>query len=287
MKVKAFGKINLTLDVTGRREDGFHLLDTVMQTVSIWDELDIQHSHEPGVHLQCSRESIPTDRKNTAFRAAKFFLEDQGLTHEGVYIFIRKYIPSRSGMGGGSADAAAVLHGLNRMFQRGLEGPKLMELGAKVGSDVPFCVAGGAARCTGVGTIVEEAPPLPDCWLVVCKPPTGMSTPRAYALLDQYPLSSTQATPRMMEALAGGNLKKIARCVANRFDETIRLAPVRQLKRTMMESGALGAMMTGSGSGVYGIFQTEQQARSSMRRLEGQGKVFLVRPQQEGCVFST
>lgn len=287
MKVKAFGKINLTLDVTGRREDGFHLLDTVMQTVSIWDELDIQHSHEPGVHLQCSRESIPTDRKNTAFRAAKFFLEDQGLTHEGVYIFIRKYIPSRSGMGGGSADAAAVLHGLNRMFQRGLEGPKLMELGAKVGSDVPFCVAGGAARCTGVGTIVEEAPSLPDCWLVVCKPPTGMSTPRAYALLDQYPLSSTQATPRMMEALAGGNLKKIARCVANRFDETIRLAPVRQLKRTMMESGALGAMMTGSGSGVYGIFQTEQQARSSMRRLEGQGKVFLVRPQQEGCVFST
>ncbi len=236
MKVKAFGKINLTLDVTGRREDGFHLLDTVMQTVSIWDELDIQHSHEPGVHLQCSRESIPTDRKNTAFRAAKFFLEDQGLTHEGVYIFIRKYIPSRSGMGGGSADAAAVLHGLNRMFQRGLEGPKLMELGAKVGSDVPFCVAGGAARCTGVGTIVEEAPPLPDCWLVVCKPPTGMSTPRAYALLDQYPLSSTQATPRMMEALAGGNLKKIARCEANRFDETIRLAQVRQLKRTMMES---------------------------------------------------
>ncbi|MCI9256894.1 4-(cytidine 5'-diphospho)-2-C-methyl-D-erythritol kinase [Acutalibacter sp.] len=285
MKVKAFGKINLTLDVTGRREDGFHLLDTVMQTVSIWDELDIQRSHKPGVHLQCTRESIPTDRKNTAFRAAKFFLEDQGLTGEGIYIFIRKYIPSRSGMGGGSADAAAVLHGLNQMFQTGLGLPKLMELGAKVGSDVPFCVVGGAARCTGVGTIVEEVPPMPDCWLVVCKPPTGMSTPRAYALLDQFPLASAQATPRMLEALEAGNLKKVARCVANRFDETIRLAPVRQLKRTMMESGALGAMMTGSGSGVYGIFQTEQQARSALRRLEGQGKVFLVRPQREGCLF--
>lgn len=280
MKVKAFGKINLTLDVTGRREDGFHLLDTVMQTVSIWDELDIQHSHEPGVHLQCSRESIPTDRKNTAFRAAKFFLEDQGLTHEGVYIFIRKYIPSRSGMGGGSADAAAVLHGLNRMFQRGLEGPKLMELGAKVGSDVPFCVAGGAARCTGVGTIVEEAPPLPDCWLVVCKPPTGMSTPRAYALLDQYPLSSTQATPRMMDALEAGNLRRVAKGLANRFDETIRMTQVRGIKRAMQGIGALGSMMTGSGSGVYGIFETEQQAKAAMKKLEELGKVFLVRPCQ-------
>lgn len=285
MKVKAFGKINLTLDVTGRREDGFHLLDTVMQNVSIWDELDIQHSHEPGVHLQCSRESIPVDRKNTAYRAAKFFLEDLGLANEGIYIFIRKYIPSRSGMGGGSADAAAVLHGLNHMYNAGLDLPKLMELGAKVGSDVPFCVAGGAARCTGVGTIVDRAPMMPDCWLVIGKPPTGMSTPRAYALLDQYPLSSTQATPRMMEALASGSLKKVGRCVANRFDETIRLAPVRQLKRTMMESGALGAMMTGSGSGVYGIFQTEQQARAAMRRLEGQAKVFLAKPQAEGSII--
>ena len=107
--MKAYGKINLTLDILGKREDGYHLLDTVMQTVSIWDELEIQHSHQPGVHLQCSRESLPIDTRNTAFRAAKFFLEDRGLENQGVYIFIRKYIPSRSGMGGGSADAAAVL----------------------------------------------------------------------------------------------------------------------------------------------------------------------------------
>ena len=145
MKVKAFGKINLTLDVTGRREDGFHLLDTVMQSVTVWDELEIQRSHEPGVHLQCSRESLPVDTKNTAFRAAKFFLEDQGLGDQGVYIFIRKHIPARSGMGGGSADAAAVLWGLNYMFSANLKVEKLMELGARVGSDVPFCVVGGAA----------------------------------------------------------------------------------------------------------------------------------------------
>ena len=278
MKIKAYGKINLTLDVVGRRKDGYHLLDTVMQTISIWDELEIQHSRQPGVHLQCNKDSLPTDSKNTAFRAAKFFLEDRGLENEGVYIFIKKHLPSRSGMGGGSADAAAVLRGLNEMYGTGLSADKLMELGEKVGADVPFCVVGGAARCTGVGADVEPIEPMPQCWLVVCKPPTGMSTPRAYSLLDQYPLSSTQATPRMLEAMAAGNLNRIVKGLANRFDETIRMAPVRALKRAMMDAGALGSMMTGSGSSVYGIFETEQRAREAMEQLAGMGKLFLAQP---------
>ena len=278
MKINAYGKINLTLDVVGRREDGYHLLDTVMQTISVWDELEIQHSRQPGVHLQCNRESLPTDSKNTAFRAAKFFLEDRGLQNEGVYIFIKKHIPSRSGMGGGSADAAAVLRGLNEMYETKLSAEKLMELGAKVGADVPFCVIGGAARCTGTGAQVEPIVPMPECWLVVCKPPTGMSTPRAYALLDQYPLSSIQATPRMLEAMAVGSLKRIGRSLANRFDETLRMAPVRALKRAMTDDGALGAMMTGSGSRVYGIFETEQRAREAMEQMVGMGKIFLAKP---------
>lgn len=278
MKVKAFGKINLTLDVVGRRQDGYHLLDTVMQTVSIWDELEIQTGRERGVRLECNRDSLPLDSKNTVYRAAKFFLEDQGLENESLTIYIHKFIPSRSGMGGGSADAAAVLRGLNEMYDAGLSQEKLMELGARVGADVPFCVGGGAARCTGTGTQVSPAPMMPDCWLVVCKPPAGMSTPRAYALLDQYPLSSTQATPRMMDALNAGNLRRVAKGLANRFDETIRMNQVRGVKRGMMEAGALGAMMTGSGSGVYGIFETEQKARSAIRHMEGYGKVFLVRP---------
>lgn len=280
MKVKAFGKINLTLDVVGRRRDGYHLLDTVMQTVSIWDELEIQTGRERGVRLECNRESLPLDSKNTVYRAAKFFLEDQGLGNEGLTIYIHKFIPSRSGMGGGSADAAAVLRGLNEMYGAGLSAEKLMELGAKVGADVPFCVTGGAARCRGTGTEVSPAPMMPDCWLVVCKPPAGMSTPRAYALLDQYPLSSTQATPRMMDALEAGNLRRVAKGLANRFDETIRMTQVRGIKRAMQGIGALGAMMTGSGSGVYGIFETEQQAKGAMKKLEELGKVFLVRPCQ-------
>ncbi len=278
MKVRAYGKLNLTLDVLGRRPDGYHLLDTVMQSISVWDELDIQTSRQPGVHLQCNKDRLPTDSKNTVYRAAKFFLEDCGLADQGVYIFIKKYIPSRSGMGGGSADAAAALRGLNEMFKTGLTTEQLMAIGARVGADVPFCVMGGAARCTGVGANVEPVAPLPDCWLVVCKPPAGMSTPRAYSILDQYPLSSTQATPRMLEALEAGNLKRVAKCLGNRFDETIRLAPVRALKRTMVDAGALGSMMTGSGSSVYGIFVSEDQAREALETIDGMGRTFLAQP---------
>ena len=164
------------------------------------------------------------------------------------------------------------------MYEAGLTAEKLMELGSRVGADVPFCVVGGAARCTGVGADVEPIAPMPQCWLVVCKPPAGMSTPRAYSLLDQYPLSSTQATPRMLEAMAAGSLRRIGRCVANRFDETIRMAPVRALKRAMTDAGALGSMMTGSGSSVYGIFETERQAREAMEQLAGMGKLFLAQP---------
>lgn len=278
MKVRAYGKLNLTLDVLGRRPDGYHLLDTVMQSISVWDELDIQTSRQPGVHLQCNKDRLPTDSKNTVYRAAKFFLEDCGLADQGVYIFIKKYIPSRSGMGGGSADAAAALRGLNEMFKTGLTTEQLMAIGARVGADVPFCVTGGAARCTGVGANVEPVAPLPDCWLVVCKPPAGMSTPRAYSILDQYPLSSTQATPRMLEALEAGNLKRVAKCLGNRFDETIRLAPVRALKRAMVDAGALGSMMTGSGSSVYGIFVSEDQAREALETIDGMGRTFLAQP---------
>lgn len=278
MKVRAYGKLNLTLDVLGRRPDGYHLLDTVMQSISVWDELDIQTSRQPGVHLQCNKDRLPTDSKNTVYRAAKFFLEDCELVDQGVYIFIKKYIPSRSGMGGGSADAAAALRGLNEMFKTGLTTEQLMAIGARVGADVPFCVMGGAARCTGVGANVEPVAPLPDCWLLVCKPPAGMSTPRAYSILDQYPLSSTQATPRMLEALEAGNLKRVAKCLGNRFDETIHLAPVRALKRAMVDAGALGSMMTGSGSSVYGIFVSEDQAREALETIDGMGRTFLAQP---------
>lgn len=279
MKVKAYAKINLTLDVTGKREDGFHTLDTVMQSVSLYDELELARVDEPGVHLLCSKEYLPVDTKNTAYRAAQYFLERCGLREEGVSISIRKRIPSRAGMGGGSADAAGVLRGLDELYGTKLDIPALMELGARVGADVPFCVHGGTCRCTGVGDILEPVPPMPDCFLLICKPPAGMSTPRAYALIDRYPLARSQATPRMVQALESGSLRRVASQVSNRFDETMKLMQVKQVKKIMLGSGALGSMMTGSGSAVYGVFDTEQKLKNCMQLLEGKGKLFQVRPQ--------
>lgn len=281
MKRKAYAKINLTLDITGRREDGYHLLDTVMQSVSLFDELELTRSKEAGIRLRCNRDYLPVDTKNTAFRAASYFLEHCGLQEEGLTISIQKHIPSRAGMGGGSADGAAVLLALNELYGTKLSLEALMELGAKVGADVPFCVHGGTCRCTGVGELVQPAPELPDCFLVICKPPAGMSTPRAYALVDKYPLARTQATPKLLAALESGDLRQIGASLGNRFDETMKLMQVRDIKKAMLSCGVLGAMMTGSGSAVYGIFETEEKARNCMQVLEGRGELFLVRPQRQ------
>ncbi len=286
MKLKAYAKINLTLDVTGKREDGYHTLDTVMQTVSVWDELEIKKINKPGIRLFCNREYLPVDTKNTAFRAAQYFFEHCGITGQGLTIHIRKYVPSRAGMGGGSADAAAVLHGLNKMFKANLPLETLVELGAKVGADVPFCVVGGTCRCQGIGEQVEPVAPMPDCWLVICKPPAGMSTPRAYALIDQFPLTRVQATGKMVNLLAGGDLRRIGEGLANRFDETMKLQQVREIKRILLSAGALGASMTGSGSAVFGIFDSEEAARASMQRLEGKGRLYLANPLDHGWDYA-
>ncbi len=281
MKLKAYGKINLTLDVTGKREDGFHLLDTVMQSVSVWDEVELIPGGS-GIRLRCDRQYLPTDTKNTAYRAASLFFQHCGMEGEGLTLSLRKHIPTRAGMGGGSADAAAVLVGLDRLYETKLGLPVLLELGAKVGADVPFCIQGGTCRCTGMGEILKPVSPLPDCFLVICKPPTGMSTPRAYAVLDQYPLSDKQATPQMLEALQAGELRQIGKSLGNRFDETMKLSQVRAIKRLMLSAGAFGAMMTGSGSAVYGIFDKVEKAKRCMRLLERKGEVFLSRPRPCG-----
>ena len=256
MKLKAYAKINLTLDVTGRREDGYHTLDTVMQTISVWDEVEIKKINKPGIRLFCNREYLPVDTKNTAFRAAQYFFEHCGITGQGLAINLRKYVPSRAGMGGGSADAAAVLHGLNQMFKTNLPLETLVTLGARVGADVPFCMVGGTCRCQGIGEQVQKVSPLPDCWLVVCKPPAE----------------------KMVSLLSGGDLRRIGEAVANRFDETMKLQQVREIKRAMQNAGAFGSSMTGSGSAVFGIFDSEGAAQACMQQLEGKGRLYLARP---------
>lgn len=278
MKIRAYAKVNLTLDITGRREDGLHTLDTVMQSVALWDEIELTPGGLPGIRLQCNRDYIPVDNANTAYRAARYFFQKAGLQNEGLSIAINKRIPSRAGMGGGSTDAAAVLRALNKIYAAGLSTETLRELATRVGADVPFCLEGGTCRCTGIGEVIQPVTELPPCFFVICKPPAGMSTLRAYALLDQYPLSHSYGTQRLVDALEKGSLPKIAQCLQNRFEETLRLVQVRDIKKALLSAGALGAVMTGSGSAVYGIFDTEPSARNAAQLLTDKGKVYVTRP---------
>lgn len=278
MKVKAFAKINLTLDITGRRDDGYHTLDSIMHTVSLCDDIEITRSAKAGIRLLCNRRYLPVDKKNTAYRAAALFLDHCGLQSEGLELSLEKTIPSRAGMGGGSADAAAVLHALNEIFETKLPLDTLMQLGAEIGADVPFCVHGGACRCTGIGELLQPVTPLPNCFIAICKPPAGMSTPRAYAMIDQYPLVNSHATDRMVKALATGELREIGAALSNRFDEAMRLMQVKSIKKTMLSAGAAGAMMTGSGSAVYGLFESEAAAKACLGLLKESGECFLCRP---------
>lgn len=280
MELKAYAKINLSLDITGVREDGYHLLDTVMQEIDLSDRITLTERNTPGITLRTNLSYLPNNEKNTAYQAAKLFFEACGLPNAGVEIQIEKTVPSRAGMGGGSADAAAVLCGLNQMFSAGLEQEQLMELGAKIGADVPFCIVGGACRCTGIGEICQPVTPLPDCFLVICKPPAGMSTPRAYAMIDEQPPTRTQDTPRVLDALESGDLRQIGKALSNRFDSAMRLMQVRNIKRQMVSCGATGAMMTGSGSAVYGLFATQKAAESCASVLQSHGEVFVCTPRK-------
>ena len=277
---KARAKLNLTMEVGERRPDGYHEIRSVMAFVELWDLVELEKA--PAFSFRCSDPALDGP-DNLAARAYGAMAERYPVGP--VSIRLTKRIPCQSGMGGGSADAAAVLHGLNRMFKANLPLETLVELGAKVGADVPFCVAGGTCRCKGIGEQVERAPAMPDCWLVLCKPPAGMSTPRAYALIDQFPISRAQATDRMISLLSGGDLRRIGEGLANRFDETMKLSQVREIKRVMQGSGALVGSMTGSGSAVFGIFDSEEAARACSQELEGKGRLYLARPLDHGWEF--
>lgn len=277
MDIKAYAKINLTLDIIKKRADGFHILDTIMQRISLFDRLSITPVKAGVITLQTNLDYLPRDKRNSAYLAASLFFQETGI-QGGVNINLQKWIPSRAGMGGGSADAAAVLCALNKLYHAGLSQSQLIEIGVKIGADVPFCIIGGTCRCTGVGKEISRVDPMPDCLLVICKPAVGISTPRAFAMIDQYPSSKKLYTPDMITALERGDIQSVAKALNNRFDTVMRLGQVNRIKEKMLQCGSLGTLMTGSGSAVYGIFEKEDQARNCVGLLQENGKVFLTRP---------
>lgn len=253
----AYGKLNLTLDVLGKREDGYHDLKSVMQTVSLRDDIEIDVGTGEPWCLKCDKEGVPCDERNLAWKAAKLYCDAMGKDPGGLEIRITKRIPSQAGMAGGSADAAAVLRALNRYYGTPLSEFELAELGAQVGSDVPFCVVGGTCLCEGRGEILTKLPDMPQCVFVACKPEFSVSTPVLFKAIDAVDILDRPNHEAMEHALIAGDLEKVARNVYNVFDPVVAAehSQIDEIKAVMGEYGAIASQMTGSGSVVFAIVE--------------------------------
>ena len=275
--IDAPAKINLTLDITGRRADGYHLLRSVMQTVDLCDTVTLIPGGE-GIRLTVSDETLPADERNTAWKAAALFYEAAELT-PAVDILIEKRIPQQAGMAGGSADAAAVLRGLNKLYDRPLTDSVLLILGEKIGADVPFCLLGGTMLAEGIGEELTALPTLPPVWITVVKPDVGVSTAAAYAAVDSadIPLHTERETA-LLAALRGGDVAGVAANVFNVFEDALALPEVAEVKAALAAFAPLGCQMTGSGSAVFAMFDSEDRATEAATALEALGATFVCRP---------
>ena len=258
----AFAKLNLTLDVLGKREDGYHDLKSVMQTISIRDDVEIDIGTGKPWKLLCSQEGIPTDERNLAWKAAKLYFDTIKKDPDGLEIRILKRIPVEAGMGGGSADAAAVLRALNRHYGEPLSIMALAELGSMVGSDVPFCVICGTAMVEGRGERVRKLPDMPECVFVVCKPDFSVSTPELYKKIDSVAIARRPDNKAMESALLEGNLEKVCQNIWNVFDPIVTQEhlELNYIKSIFNSYGALGFQMTGSGSACFAVMPNFEYA---------------------------
>ncbi len=277
----AFAKINLTLDVLGKREDGYHDIKSIMQTISIRDDVEIDVGTGKGWSLECTNPDIPTDESNLAWKAAKVYCDALGKDPDGIAIRIHKRIPSGAGLGGGSADAAAVLRALNRHYGEPLSVLALAELGAQVGSDVPFCVVCGTAMVEGRGERLRKLPDMPDCVFVVCKPEFSVSTPELYKKIDKVAIARRPDQTAMESALIAGDIGKVADLIDNVFDPivTAEHLEMNYIKSICNSYGALGMQMTGSGSAIYAIMQDFEYAAVVCNMLkDNYPQVFIAKP---------
>jgi 4-diphosphocytidyl-2-C-methyl-D-erythritol kinase len=270
LEVKAYAKINLTLDILRKREDGFHDLEMVMQSISLYDTIHISTvTDSTELTLHSSVSFLPSDERNLAAKAAKAFFTATGKA-VGLEIELRKRIPICAGLAGGSTDAAAVLLALNELTGARLTEQQLMKIGEQVGSDVPYCVLGKTALAQGRGEVLTQLPALPLCHVVLCKPKFSISTPELFARVDCKKISCRPDTAGMLTALSDGNLKGVARRVYNVFEDVLparQRAMVDDVKQTLVNSGALGAAMTGTGSAVFGLFESGFGAKTAYQTL--------------------
>lgn len=260
---KAYAKLNLSLDILGRRADGYHEMRMVMQSVDLADTVTMTMQPEPGLCLTADLPFLPRGSGNIAVKAAVRFFEETSIEAPGLAIDLKKRIPVCAGMAGGSSDGAAVLRLLRRVCSPELSRERLEEIGAQVGSDVPYCVRGGTVLAEGRGECLTDLPPLPPCWLVVCKPSCSISTPELFGLVRVKRLRFHPRTQELRTALERGDLEGVARRLYNVFEDVLprRYRQVFEIKSRLLELGAMAASMTGSGPTVFGIFRERDSAQ--------------------------
>ena len=282
IRLKARAKINLGLDVVRRREDGYHEVKMVMQMLRLYDQIDIEKTQESGILVRSNLSFLPTDERNIAYKAAKVMIDQFGL-EQGVIIRIEKHIPVAAGMAGGSTDCAAVLYGMNKLFGLRLNQKKLREIGVKLGADVPYCLMRQTALSEGIGEILTPISPLQDCPILIAKPSVSVSTRHVYEHLKLDEQTMHPDIDGIVTALADGDLYGVTDRMANVLETvTVPEHPViDEIKKQMMASGAVNALMSGSGPTVFGIFDDEEKAKKACEDMKASGlarQIYLTRP---------
>lgn len=269
---KAYAKINIGLDVLRRREDGYHEVKMIMQTVDICDDLTFEKSEQPGISIQTDHEDLPTDRNNLIYKAAELLMKEKGIT-EGVKITLTKRIPIAAGMAGGSSDAAAAMRGMNRLFAMGYTTEELQKLAVRLGADIPYCIVGGTMLSEGIGEILTPLPTPPACYLVVAKPDINVSTKFVYENLHADSLTCHPDIDGMIDAIREGSLQGVTDRLGNVLETvTVKEYPViEEIKELMRQEGAENALMSGSGPTVFGIYTDQEKANQTAQEIERRG----------------
>jgi len=271
IELKALGKINLGLDVLGVRENGYHDVRMVMQTIYLYDDVIIRRKTESGIEVESNLYFLPVDENNIAYQAAKLLIDEFNI-QSGVSITLKKHIPVSAGMAGGSSNAAAVLFGMNRLFRLGLTETELMERGVKLGADVPYCIMRGTVLAEGIGEKLTSLPPLPKCQILIAKPGVSVSTKWVYDRIDARKHLKHPDIDGIITGLKRGDLRQITGSMGNVLEEvTVKAYPViEEIKNCMKNAGALNAIMSGSGPTVFGIFTSRTSAKEAYRRIKEQ-----------------
>ena len=284
MKLKAYSKINLLLDITGIKKNGYHSLFTVMQSVGLYDTITVERNGSNEITVSCDTEGVPTDKSNIVYKCAEKFFEYAGIEKDkGIHIHIEKNVPFGAGMGGGSGDGAAVLVALNKLYGLNYTDKILCRIGVKVGADIPFCIVGGTALALDTGAVVAPLPDIKDYYIVIVKPEESVSTKEAYAAVDAVEYMKHPKNNIMLELLADGESDEALKYCANVFEQAFDIPGRVDVKDTFNKNGASAACMTGSGSAIYGIFDKKELAEKSAEILKVNFKnVYICHPEKIG-----